>query len=295
MGYSDMPRAEVEPTGELVRSLLEQQWPLWDGQAVSVLTNGWDNVLYRVGDSHLARMPRREMAVPLVVNEAKWLPTLANRLPLRIPVPVFNGAPGDGYPWPWNVVEWIDGESAAQSEYDPMGAAQALGSFLRALHTPAPVDAPENEFRGGPISAKTDAVRERAELVSELAPADQILTVWERVSSVAAFEGSPRWIHGDLHPHNVIVKDGRLVAIIDFGDVTAGDPATDLAAIWMLAPGHITTFRETYGSREPSIWARARAWALHLSLAYLTNSADNPTMSKIGRSTLRSVLADVAD
>lgn len=296
MSFSNMPPAEVEITPGLAVDLLSTQWPGWEDQEVSPLANGWDNVLFRVGPSYVARLPRREMAVQLVINEATWLPALAPRLPLPIPAPVFAGRADQKFPWPWNLVPWLDGRSAAQtSELKAAKVAQQLGSFLADLHQPASPDAPENPYRGGPIIEKDEGVRSRAGQMRGHFSATRIVEVWERVSSADPYAGPPVWLHGDLHPHNLLVVEGALSAVIDFGDVTAGDPATDLAVAWMLVPDHVDVLRTAYGNGDPALWARARAWALQLALAFLANSADNPVMSSVGTRALDAVLSDRPD
>ena len=120
----------------------------------------------------------------------------------------------------------------------------------------------------------------------------RVLTEWNSIVATPGWTGPPSWLHADLHPANILVRDGRIDAVIDFGDITSGDPATDLAVGWMLfEPPVRASFRESYGRADDATWARARGWALHLSLAYLVGSADNPLMSQIGSRTLAAVLA----
>jgi aminoglycoside phosphotransferase (APT) family kinase protein len=285
---ADMPPPEVEVTVTQVASLLIDQWAGWQGQEVIPFAFGWDNFLFRVGDDHIARLPRREMAVPLVEKEARWLPTLAASLPLPIPVPLMLGRPGYGYPWPWTVTRWIDGTSAAlATEIDHARCAAELGSFLRALHRPAPTEAPTNPYRGGPLRERGRATRERIQdLVEDV---EWALGTWGR--AISADESHVRvWLHGDLHPHNLLVEAGALSGVVDFGDVCGGDPATDLAVMWSFLP--IPThpvFLAAYGVDDPALWARARGWALTLGLAYVAHSADNPVMARIGQTMLASL------
>ncbi len=286
----NMPPAEVGVDAELVAGLLSDQWPDWTGQAPVLFANGWDNTLFRVGESHIVRLPRRSLAAQLVKNEAKWLPLLAPRLPIPIPAPVLAGNPGRGFPWSWNVVPWLPGRSVAESQsLDSKSAAIEMAAFLTALHHPAPEEAPSNPFRGGPLSERDSGFRERVQLLN---PSPSVLELWDELSSSPAHSGPAVWLHGDLHPHNLLERDGSLSAVIDFGDITAGDPATDLAVAWMLSPTAVPVVREAYGDEDPSLWRRARAWALHFSLVYLLNSDDNPTMRGIGERTLQAVLED---
>lgn len=288
----DMPAAEVEVSSALVSSLLAEQRPDLAHLEVGILANGWDNVSLRVGSDLVARLPRRAMAAPLVENEARWLPILAPRLPLDVPVPVFIGRPGHGYPWPWTLVSWIPGESAALAAIDQPQAAPALADFLLALHIPAASDAPLNPYRSVPLSDRDEPVRDRIATLSPAIDHERATSSWERALEARDREGSPTWIHGDLHPHNLLVADRRLTGVIDFGDICAGDPATDLAIAWTLfdAPGRMA-LRDHYGGDE-ALWQRARGWALHFSLAYLASSADNPVMAAIGARGLSQILDD---
>ena len=286
-----MPAAEVDVTPALLRRLLAEQHPDLAGQPVTLLANGWDNVVFRVGGDLLARLPRREMGARLAVHEQRWLPALAPRLPLPIPAPVRTGRPGLGYPWPWSIVPFLPGEVAASTPpADPGAAAVSLGRFLAALHMPAPPDAPENPFRGVPLADRTDTVMQNLSLVADQVDVRAVRRMWAAALAAPRWRQPPVWVHGDLHPANILVHDGRISGVIDFGDLTAGDPAADLSVGWMLLPaGWHQAFRDSAGAGDAS-WARATGWALALGLVYLAHSADNPQLAAVGRHTLRAVL-----
>ena len=238
-----MPAADVEVSADLVRRLLADQHPDLARLPVQFLANGWDNELYRVGDGLVARLPRRAAGAEIIMNEQRWLPGLAPRLPLPIPYPERTGVPAHGYPYPWSVVPYLPGVPAAQaSSFDPGGAAAAVGGFLGALHVPAPADAPANPFRGVPLAERAGSLAANLALLTGRADQDQqvdrdaVLRVWDAVLAAPGYDGTPLWLHGDLHPANVLVNDGQVSGVIDFGDITAGDPATDLSVAWMLLP-----------------------------------------------------------
>ena len=148
-----MPAAEIEITEDLVRRLLDEQHPDLAGLSIEPLANGWDNVIFRLGEEYTVRVPRRQVAAVLVENEQKWLGVLAQRLPIRIPVPARVGNPSEQFPWHWSVCPWFGGQMAADTTLtDPFADAIRLGEFLGALHRPAPEDAPENPWRGQPIA-----------------------------------------------------------------------------------------------------------------------------------------------
>jgi aminoglycoside phosphotransferase (APT) family kinase protein len=287
-----MPPAEVDVSVELVRQLLAEQHPDLAGLALGVLANGWDNMVCMVGADLLARLPRRALAAELVAHEQRWLPVLAPRLPLPIPAPVRVGRPAGRFPWKWSVVPFLPGQVAALAAPDDLAsAAVALGEFLAALHVPAPPEAPVNPFRGGPLADRASRVTEHLGLIATGTEAVAARAVWESAMEAAPWAGPPAWVHGDLHPANILVNAGAISAVIDFGDVTAGDPATDLSVAWMLFPAkERAVFWQAYGRADDHTRARARGWALSLALVFLTYSADNPLIGGIGKRTFREVL-----
>jgi aminoglycoside phosphotransferase (APT) family kinase protein len=288
-----MPPAEVEVTDALVGRLLSEQHPDLATMPLALVANGWDNVIYRLGEHDAVRVPRRVAAVPLIRHEQRWLPELASRLPLPIPAPVRVGYPTDFYPWPWSVTPWFSGEPAAVAPpLDQDDTVVTLGGFLAALHVEAPPDAPPNSFRGGPLAERDAPVRERVEQLGSIIDGPAVLRLWESIRDTSPWPGPPCWLHGDLHTANLLVAGGRLAAVIDFGDITAGDPATDLAVAWQLFDAD---HRDAMFERlrvDDATRLRARGWAIHLSLAYLANSADHPLLAEVGRSTLAAVIAD---
>jgi aminoglycoside phosphotransferase (APT) family kinase protein len=192
------------------------------------------------------------------------------------------------------VCPWLPGAVATRTPPDdPFDAARVLGRFVAALHTDAPLDAPLNPYRGVPLSDRDEVTRERIDQLSDSIDPAAVVERWEAFIAVPGWNGPPLWLHGDLHPANVLVHLGRVSAVIDFGDITSGDPATDLASAWMIFPVEArATFREAYGPVDDDTWERAKGWALALALAYLANSADNPVFARLGRQVLDAVLAD---
>ena len=287
---ADMPAAEVEVDEGLVRSLLAEQHPDLADLALTPLAFGWDNAVLRLGDDLVVRLPRRAMAAPLVEHEQRWLPVLAPALPLPVPVPLRAGRPSAalGYPWSWSVCAWLDGDVAGRTPPDDLvETARTLGGFVRALHVVAPADAPANPYRGGPLVEREPPFRDRLVQLADVVDAAVLLHRWERLVATPPWKGPPIWLHGDLHPANLLVHEGRLAAVIDFGDLTSGDPASDLFVAWMLfPPAERAVFRTAAGDIDDDTWQRAEAWALLMAVAYLANSADNPLMTAIGRRTL---------
>jgi aminoglycoside phosphotransferase (APT) family kinase protein len=291
-----MPAADVEVSADLVRRLLADQHPDLARLPVEFLANGWDNELYRVGAGLVARLPRRALGAQIITNEQRWLSGLAARLPLPIPSPERTGVPACGYPYSWSVVPYLPGVPAAQaSSFDPAAAAAAIGGFLGALHVPAPVDAPANPFRGVPLAARAGNFAANLALIGGQVDQDAVLRAWVAALTAPGYDGPPVWLHGDLHPANILVNDGQVSGVIDFGDITAGDPASDLSVAWMLLPtgGHAifwSAYQAAGGRADDAVRARARGWALNLAVVFLAHSEDNPVLRQVGRRTLSTVL-----
>jgi aminoglycoside phosphotransferase (APT) family kinase protein len=297
MVVNRMPAAEVEVSAGLVRRLLAGQHPDLARLPVEFLANGWDNELYRVGDELVARLPRRMLGAQIIKNEQRWLPGLAPKLPLPVPVPVRIGVPGCGYPYSWSVVPYLPGVPAAQASFDAAGAAAAVGGFLGALHAPAPADAPANPFRGIPLAGRAGTFAANLALLAGQVDREAVLRAWDAALAAPGYGGPPVWLHGDLHPANILVDGGQVSGVIDFGDITAGDPASDLAVAWMLLPpGCHASFWSAYqtagGRPGGALRARARGWALNFAIVFLAHSEDNPVLRETGRRTLRAVLED---
>jgi aminoglycoside phosphotransferase (APT) family kinase protein len=291
IGPMAAPEAEIELSVGLVRSLLVEQQPELADLVIAEVASGWDNVVFRVGDDLAARMPRREIAAYLAANEQRWLAELAPRLPLPVPAPVFVGGPGPGYPWPWAIVPWFHGDEAARAEpSDWTETAEQLGAFLAALHQPAPVDAPPNPYRGVPLADRAGRFVEGLDALGDAVDRASIEARWAVLVATPEWSGPKVWLHGDLHPRNIVVHEGRLAAIVDFGDMTAGDPAVDLSVAWFwLPPSARETFRSAYGGVDADTWRRAKGWALCLSIAHL---GGDDRVIPLGRHALAEVRAD---
>jgi aminoglycoside phosphotransferase (APT) family kinase protein len=288
-----IPPADIEFSDDRIRRLLESQHPDLAHLPLRLAACGWDNAIYRLGDELAVRLPRRALAATLIENEQRWLPQLQRRLPLPIPAPVRVGVPQDWYPWNWSVVPWLRGETADLALPNRQQG-EALAGFLNSLHMPAPMDAPRNAYRGVPLSQRAAKF---AAALENLAAASGLITgrhhaLWE--SALAAPLDDPdTWIHGDLHPRNVLVSDGRIDAVLDWGDIAQGDRATDLAAIWTLLPDRESRRRAMTSSRAVSLhaWQRARGWALLLAVILLDASIGaDPRMTAIAQRTLQRLL-----
>ncbi|MGH1493673.1 MAG: aminoglycoside phosphotransferase family protein [Acidimicrobiales bacterium] len=298
MNSGGLPAADVEITIELVTALLQEQHPDLADLPIRELANGWDNVLYRLGDEFTVRLPRRVEAAELVGNEIRWLPELAPRLPLAIPSPVRTGQPTSDYPYAWTVLPWFDGETVGTSTFQaPEREARRLGHFLSRLHRPAPADAPVNPHRGTPL-----ATRDRL-TVDRLASLDRsdsaaILAIWADAVAANPWNGPPLWVHGDLHALNIIKDNDALAAILDFGDICSGDPATDLMVAWYLfTQDEREVLRASADSQnrpiDDDMWRRGRGWAVTHALALLVHAADAPALGAIAEKCIAAAIEDL--
>ena len=277
-----------------MRALLRDQFPDLADLPLVEVGEGWDSSIYRLGDNLTARLPRRAVAAELVAHEQRWLPLLAPRLPLPVPAPVQCGRPGRGYPWAWSVVPWFPGDVAARCPPDDaVAAADALGRFVAALHKDAPVDAPRNPYRGIPLIERHDRMVDAVTQLHDVIDSQSVMACWADLVETPPWPHAPVWLHGDLHPANVLVHEGLVSAVIDFGDITSGDPATDLSIAWMMFPAAArATFRAAAGPVDDDTWARARGWALALGVVYVESSADRPLFEQLGRRVIDAALHD---
>ena len=273
------PADEVRIDVALVRRLIAAQFPQWAELPVEPAgAAGFDNVIYRLGPDLAVRLPRRQFGADHLEREYRWLPVVGPRLPLAVPVPAGKGEPGEGYPWPWMVCSWLPGEIAALAPADdPEQAALTLARFVAALRALDPAGAPPSDLRSGPLATHDDAIRAAAGALRgqlDLAPA---LAAWQEALAAPLWTGPPVWLHGDLHPANILVSYGELSAVIDFGLLGLGDPASDLMAAWTCLdrPGARRIFRRTLAA-DDATWSRARGWALHLGLRAAAWSAGQP-------------------
>jgi len=288
------PPAEVPIDVSLVCRLLGSQFPQWSGLAIRpVESAGWDNAIYRLGDDLAVRLPRRRIGADQTEKEHEWLPVLGPRLPVAVPVPVGKGVPGEGYPWHWTVLPWLQGEVAALAPVADMSqTAKTLAGFVSALRAIDPAGGPVSNFRGGALADRDPVSQESVEALRDSLDVRPVMKVWEAAVAEPAWTGPPVWMHGDLHPANLLVSSGALAGVVDFGLLGVGDPACDLMVAWTFLPADARqVFRDELAVDDPT-WARGRGWALHLGLMAAAFSADNPVLEDIGRRAIAEVMSD---
>lgn len=284
---------------DLVHGLLREQRPDLADLPLRYLGRGWDNEMWRLGEESALRIPRTERAPELLRIEHRHVPELAPRLPLPVPTPLFLGEPSALFPQPWSVVAWVAGEPADQAEIKNAESTAAFADFLRALHG---AELPNDLGWSGKNRRLCGRSAGFSEESTELLGEDRVRMleeIWQDGAGAPKWSGPAVWVHGDLHPANVVTKDGALAGVIDFGELAPGDPAADLSAAWTLLPsGSTSAFFARYGDVDEATVRRARACAVSAG-AFVVQMAINgmrglpggkPGWLAAGRKTLDRVL-----
>ncbi|MEV0649264.1 aminoglycoside phosphotransferase family protein [Phytomonospora sp. NPDC050363] len=280
---------------DLAHRLLASQFPQWAELPLKRLEPaGSDNVILRLGEELSMRLPRGAWAAGQATKEHRWLPHLAPRLPLALPVPVGLGTPEFGYPWDWSVSRWLDGEAATVDGLtDPAEAAADLAAFFTSLRGLAPADELRDTSERETLRSRDHDTREAIAAVEGTFDTTALTEVWDAALTAPEWAGEPVWVHGDMHNGNLLTVDGRLSAVIDFGGLGIGDPACDLVVAWTLFPAATRPlFRAALGL-DDATWARGRGWAISTGLnAYTTYAAANPL---VAANTTRQITWALAD
>jgi aminoglycoside phosphotransferase (APT) family kinase protein len=292
---------EVPTDVRLVRRLLVAQFSDWAARPIEpVASAGTDNALYRLGDDMVVRLPRIRRVTGQLDKDVRWLPMLAPLLPLAVPVPLAKGTPAESYPWEWGVYRWLDGENPTVGRIsDPDSLARDLAQFVEALHGINPTDGPppgeHNFFRGVPLAMRDEPTRTALAALRGTIDTDGATAAWDAALQTPEWSAPPVWVHGDLSPGNLLLQDGQLTGVIDFGGLGVGDPACDLIVAWNLLPADTRrVFRAELGV-DDATWARGRGWALSVALIQLPYYRDtNPALAANARHVIREVLADHA-
>ncbi|MYV54366.1 aminoglycoside phosphotransferase family protein [Streptomyces sp. SID3212] len=287
---------EADIDASLVRRLLAAQFPQWADLPVVRVDNGTSNAMYRLGDTMVVRLPRREAAAADVDREHRWLPRIAPSLPFAVPVPLGKGRPVADYPWAWSVYRWLEGETPTAGGVDRTGLfARDLAEFVRALRRIDPTDGPPS-YRSEHLAARDTATRAAIGELHGIVDARAATAVWEAALRAPEWRDAPVWIHADLQPGNVLTVRGRLSAVIDFGCTGLGDPAVDLLPAWYLLGGAARDVFRTSVEADDASWARGRGWALSVALmevSYYRHS--DPVMHAVGQHVIGEVLAGQGD
>jgi aminoglycoside phosphotransferase (APT) family kinase protein len=289
---------KADITADLVIRLIADQFPQWAGLPVwPVDADGWDNATFRLGDTMSVRLPSADTYVEAVEKEHRWLPVLAPQLPLPIPVPLGRGRPGCGYPRPWSVYQWIDGAPASTAKIADMSQFAAdLADFLGALYRIDPAGGPgpgqHNWFRGGPLTVY-DGDAQKA-LLALQGRIDTALAaeVWQAALDTP-IDGQPVWFHGDAQPGNLLLREGRLSAVIDFGTSGVGDPSCDTTIAWTFLAGESSRVFKDRLPVDAATWVRGRGWAIWKAMIVLVGALiDDPQDAAYTANVIEKILAD---
>ena len=281
-----------------MRRLVADQFPRWADLPVEPVTGGgWDDWTFHLGPEVLVRLPSAAEYALAVDKEHRWLPELARQLPLPVPVPLGRGEPGAGYPFVWSVYRWLDGEPASADRIaDPARFAVELAGFLTALQgvdtTGGPPPGTHTWFRGGTLRTFDGTVQGSLEVLAGRTDVGPAREVWAAALD-APWDGVPSWFHGDVAAGNLLLDDGQLAAVIDFGTCGVGDPSCDLAVAWTLLTGDgRRAFRDRLSVGDAA-WARGRGWALWKTLATCARTADEVDQEGVeARRVLDEILAE---
>jgi aminoglycoside phosphotransferase (APT) family kinase protein len=283
---------ETVADGELVRRLLAAQLPHLSSLALTrVPSTGTDNVIYRLGTDLSVRLPRVPGATRQIAFEAEWLPRLAARVAVALPEPVATGTPGEGYPWPWAVHRWIDGVHPTGDLAGSARFAADLGRFVAELRSVDATGAPRG-YRSVSLRTREPEFREWTAAARGLIDTAAVLAAWDEALAAPEWDGPPVWSHGDLLPGNVLTRDGRLRAVLDFGTAGVGDPACDALAGWALLDAPARRVFRLEAGFDDATWARGRGWALTFVTALTYYRDTNPALAEVARRSILEVLAD---
>jgi aminoglycoside phosphotransferase (APT) family kinase protein len=292
-----MHAGQADVDEDLVRRLVRAQFPRWTDLPVKQLASGGTvNAVYRLGDALTVRLPLTAGSVQDIAREVRWLPELAPALPVTIPTVVASGEPGEGYPWPWAVHEWIDGETPVEGRLaSPELIAHDLAGFVKALRS-ATVESGPAAYRGVPLAGVDQETRQAFEELShtdEPFDIDLATAVWDDALAAPLWTGPACWLHSDLMPSNLLVSGGKLTAVLDFATVGIGDPACDLIPAWNLLPSAARqVFRDAVQADE-AMWRRGRGWALSMAAIQLPYyRTTNPIISGNARYVISEILAE---
>jgi aminoglycoside phosphotransferase (APT) family kinase protein len=280
----------------LVRRLIAAQFPRWGHLPVApVKVDGWDNRTYRLGDDRSVRLPTAAGYVPAVAKENEWLPRLAPSLPVDVPEVLGEGVPGEGYPYPWSVRGWLPGETADRARIADLSRfAVEVAEFLRALWSCDPTGGPlageHSWYRGASPAYYDEETRRCLAALDGQVDTGRAAAVWDAALD-AEWRGRPGWFHGDVAVGNLLVRDGRLAAVIDFGTSGVGDPACDLVIAWTMFTGPSRAAFRRAVDQDGGTWARARGWVLWKALLTLSGTTD-PEQAAADRRLVAEVLAD---
>ena len=294
-----MHENELDIDEALVRRLLHGQFPRWANLPLQELPRaGTDNALFRLGEEMVVRLPRIDWAAGQAEKDHRWLSRLAPHLPLAIPVPVALGEAGETYPWRWSICPWLPGENPTRENVTDLDqAALDVAGFVRAMWRIDTAGGPgpgrKNAGRGGPLATRDDMVRRSLPEWETEFDGRALRAIWDEALAAAEWDAAPVWVHGDLHPGNMLTCEGRICAVIDFGTLGVGDPAVEMIFAWYFLDRRSRAIYRKALDLDEAAWARGRGWAVSMALGTLPYYRDtNPGILAMARRALRQLLED---
>jgi aminoglycoside phosphotransferase (APT) family kinase protein len=263
----------------LVKKLVSSQFPEWESLSIEpVKQSGWDNRTFHLGEEMTIRLPSAESYAPQILKEFHWLPILAKNISCQITMPLALGQPCKYFPWHWSINRWIEGETASVERIDNLNQfALDLGTFLTEFQsidsTGGPIAGAHNFYRGGALSVYDDEMRLAISKIENKREQNIATQLWTDALS-SQWERKPVWVHGDIAMGNLLVHDGKLHAVIDFGQLAIGDPACDLAIAWNLFSGESRTTFQTAIPLDRNTWVRALGWTFWKTLCWPVKGTD---------------------
>jgi len=294
MSQNKMHIDEVDINPELIKDLLQEQFPKWENQPLQLMhPEGTDNAMYRLGNDKLIRLPRTEGSSLNIEKELTWLPKLGPKLPISIPSIIGRGMANKNYPFPWLICEWLEGSNPDQEGMiDEQKAATDLAFFVKAMQQVPTVEGP-NCSRGQPLNTREKEVLQSIPLLKELYDTNLLKELWESASSAPHWKRDPVWIHGDLHAGNLLAMEKKIVGVVDWGLAGIGDPACDMIVAWTLLCQQSREIFRSLVQPDDHTWSRGRGWALFLGIVGYPYYRDtNPIFAGIAKRALDQVIAE---
>lgn len=294
MSHTKMHEHEIDIDIELVQELVSAQFPEWANLDIKpVKSSGTDNALYRLGTELCVRLPRIALAAQGIEIEHKWLPFLAPKLSLPIPVPLAQGKPYERYLWPWSIYEWIEGENAFNKPIDDNPQAPiALAQFIHTLQQIGPAGAPLSR-RGVPLATLDTEVHTAIKSLHGVVDTKAITAVWDECLAAPVWDKPAVWSHGDLLPGNILVRNGQVNAILDFSSVGIGDPAIDMIPAWSIFTSNTRSIFRAHLGVDDATWMRGRGWALAIAVILIPYyQQSNPELVAVAHRIIQEILAE---
>lgn len=289
-----MHNNEIPSNIQLIKKLIIEQFPQWKNLPIKhISSSGTDNTIYKLGTDMCIRVPRITQTEKQIKKEQCWLPKLAPFLPLPIPKLIGQGLPTDIFPYSWSIYNWIDGKNCfVEKITNQEQEAKKLAEFIRALQRIDTTNAPFSE-RGVSLSTRDTKVKETFNSLKDSFDIPLIESLWNKAINAPEWNKKPVWLHGDLLPVNLLINQGSLTAVIDFGFLGIGDPAIDLLPAWSIFSGEARNIFRTTLQVDAATWNRGKGWALSIALIIIPYyKKSNTVLVEIAEQIIQEIITD---